>query len=78
MLLHGAGRIFDAQRYTTKEMAAMLAEDRMKDEQYAALVAARSRGKLETADVLRMMDAQTVLSPEDAVAYGFADTVLDD
>lgn len=77
LLFHSAGRHFGAERYTTREMEAMLAEDRMKDAQYASLVAERSHGKLSPEDVLTMMERHTVLSPEQLVAYGLADGMLD-
>ena len=76
VLLHPAGRVFGSQRYTTKEMEAMLAEDRLKDEQYAGLLAERSNGILTTAEVLSMMEAHTILSPEQLVEYGLAHAVL--
>ena len=71
-----AGRIFGNQRYTTHEMEAMLAEDRLKDRQYAGVVAQNSK-TLSTDDVLSMMDAHTVLAPEDLVKFGLADDILD-
>jgi ATP-dependent protease ClpP protease subunit len=76
LLLHPAGRVFGAQRYTTKEMEAMLAEDSMKDEQYASVLAERSRGKLTVDAVLAMMERHTILSPSDLVRYGLADDIL--
>lgn len=76
LLLHPAGRVFGNQRYTTKEMEAMLAEDSMKDEQYASVLAERSHGKLTTDTVLSLMERHTVLSPSDLVAYGLADDIL--
>jgi ATP-dependent protease ClpP protease subunit len=77
LLLHPAGRVFgSSQRFTAKEIGAMLAEDRLKDEQYAALVAAQSRGRLSLAQVLAMMEAQTVLTPGRLVELGLADAVL--
>jgi ATP-dependent Clp protease protease subunit len=75
MLLHLAGRVFGSQRYTAAEMASMLAEDRLKDEHYAALLAERS-GALSREEVLALMSAQTVLAPERALALGFADALL--
>lgn len=77
LLLHPAGRIFGNQRYTTQEMEAMLAEDKLKDEQYASVVADNSRGTLTINDVLMMMKAHTVLAPEDIVSYKLADAVID-
>ncbi len=76
LLLHSAGRVFGNQRYTTREMESMLAEDRLKDTQYAQIVAERSRGRLTREDVLELMQHNTVLSPADAVRYGLADAVL--
>lgn len=75
-LLHPAGRIFGNQRYTTREMAAMLAEDKMKDEHYARLVAQNSRGALSQEEVLGLMEAHTTLSPEDLLRYGLIDGIL--
>lgn len=77
LLLHPAGRRFAGDtRYTVREMEAMLAEDRLKDRQYASVVAGASRGKLTVDTVLRMMDEHTVLSPEDTVELGLADSIL--
>lgn len=76
-LLHSCGRIFGNQRYTTAEMAAMLAEDTLKDRQYATLLANNSRGRLCAEDVLLMMGRNTVLSAEDFVHFGLADSVID-
>jgi ATP-dependent protease ClpP protease subunit len=77
LLFHPAGRRFGTERYTTREMEAMLAEDRLKDAQYAGLVALRSRGNLTSEQVLEMMERHTVLSPHDLVRYGLADSILD-
>lgn len=76
MLLHSAGRQFGSQRYTSKEMKAMLIEDRLKDSQYAELVAHNSRGRLSRANVLVMMDRGTVLSPAEMIRFGLADFLL--
>lgn len=77
LLFHPAGRRFDGtMRYTVQEMEAMLAEDRLKDRQYAEIVAAASRGKLGVEQVEHMMARHTVLSPDELVALGLADAVL--
>lgn len=77
LLFHPAGRRFDGEtRFTTKEMEAMLAEDRLKDEQYAQVVARASRSKLTLEQVLELMHAHTVLSPQELMAYGLADAIL--
>jgi len=75
-LLHPAGRLFGNQRYTTREMDGMLAEDRLKNQQYAAVVAESSKGKLTVDRVLEMMEEHTVLTAEDMVMYGLAHGLL--
>lgn len=78
LLLHLAGRHFDeGKRYTASEMDAMLREDRLKDFQYASIVAEASQGRLDTKQVLTMMEKSTILTPLELVAYGLADAVLD-
>ncbi len=57
-------------------MEAMLAEDKLKDEQYASVIAENSNGILSTADVLKMMERHTILSPADLVSYGLAHEIL--
>ena len=76
LLLHPAGRMFGNQRYTTHEMEAMLAEDKLKDMQYASVLADNSCGRLTTDEVLALMQRHTVLSPAHLVAYGLADHIL--
>jgi ATP-dependent Clp protease protease subunit len=77
LLLHPAGRRFDSDaRFTTREIEAMLAEDRLKDAQYASVVAAASDGRLTHHEVLSLMEKHTVLSPEDLVRYGLAHAIL--
>jgi ATP-dependent Clp protease, protease subunit len=76
VLLHPAGRFFGNQRYTTTEMESMLREDKLKDEQYAAVIAERSLGRLAVADVLSMMQTQTVLTPDDLIRYNLAHAIL--
>lgn len=77
LLLHSAGRFFDhSQRFTTREIEAMLAEDTLKNRQYASLVAQSSKGKLNTEEVLKMMENQTVLSPVQLIELGLADSIL--
>jgi ATP-dependent protease ClpP protease subunit len=76
LLMHPAGRFFGTQRYTTREMESMLNEDRLKDQQYAALVAENSHGHLTSTEVLHMMEQHTVLSPKKLVELGLADAIL--
>jgi ATP-dependent protease ClpP protease subunit len=77
LLLHLAGRIFgEGQRFTVAEMDAMLREDRLKDFQYASVLAERSHGRLTSEQVLAMMEKNTILTPLELVTYGLADRVL--
>jgi ATP-dependent protease ClpP protease subunit len=77
LLLHLAGRTFDSpRRFSTADMASILTEDQLKDNQYAAILAEQSGGRLETAQVLEMMTRNTVLSADEAVAYGLAHDIL--
>jgi ATP-dependent protease ClpP protease subunit len=76
-LLHLAGRYFDPKtRYTARDLRTMATEDEAKDAQYAAIVAANSSGRLSPAEVLRLMEAETLLSPADFVRYGLAHAIL--
>lgn len=76
-LLHPAGRVFEStKRLTALEMSAMLAEDMLKDEQYAEVLSSRSRGKISKEQVIELMQAHTTLKPEDFIRYGFADSVI--
>jgi ATP-dependent Clp protease, protease subunit len=77
MLLHPAGRQFEpGKRFTAEEVEAMTAEDRMKDDQYASIVAANSSGKLTKLRVLELMQKQTVLTPDQIVGLGLAQEIL--
>lgn len=76
-LLHPAGRVFDGgTRLTALELSAMAHEDRIKDAQYADIVARNSRGLLTPEAVLGLMEAHTVLTAEDFVRFGLAERVL--
>jgi ATP-dependent protease ClpP protease subunit len=76
MLLHLAGRKFDPHtRYTADEMEAMAREDRLKDMQYATVVANASH-ILSVPEVLDLMKRNTILSPEELITYGLAHAML--
>ena len=78
MLLHLAGRIFeDTKRMTAHDLEMMAEEDRLKDAQYAEIIADNSHGKLTQTDVLEMMQKETLLTPPDLIAMGLADTILE-
>jgi ATP-dependent Clp protease, protease subunit len=77
MLLHLAGRTFDqSKRFTTVDMASMLAEDKLKDYQYASVVASATNGKYSPEKILNMMARNTILTPQEAVNMGLAHKVL--
>jgi ATP-dependent protease ClpP protease subunit len=77
LLLHRAGRVFEIdKRITASELEAMYREDTLKDMHYASVVAENSGGKLNTQDVLELMDGNTILTPADAVAFGICDGIL--
>jgi ATP-dependent protease ClpP protease subunit len=76
LLLHLAGRVFEAgKRFTREEIEAMTNEDRLKDEQYASVIAEHSTG-LTTPRVLEMMKNNTILTPLELVRYGLAEREL--
>jgi ATP-dependent Clp protease, protease subunit len=77
LLLHLAGRVFDTpKRFTTPEMESIVKEDKLKDFQYASVIAERSAGKLTVQAVLDLMAHNTVLSASEAVELGIAHAVL--
>jgi ATP-dependent protease ClpP protease subunit len=79
LLLHLAGRIFDGgTRFTMPEIEAMVREDKLKDLQYASVVAERSGGHLTTEKVLSMMQRNTLLTPQELVSWGLADSILEE
>ncbi len=78
LLLHLAGRTFDTQkRLTTPEMECIVKEDKLKDFQYASVIAECSSGRLTVQDVLDLMANNTVLTPRDAVDLGIAHAILE-
>jgi len=78
LLLHLAGRTFEnPKRFTTPEMESIVKEDKLKDFQYASVIAERSNGRLTTQEVLELMANNTVLTPSQAVEYGLADAILE-
>ncbi|HEY0010351.1 MAG TPA: ATP-dependent Clp protease proteolytic subunit [Candidatus Paceibacterota bacterium] len=77
LLFHMAGSSFEGnKRYTACEIDAFLREYRLKDFQYASIVAERSNGRLTTEQVLSMMEKNTILTPIELVSYGLADAIL--
>jgi ATP-dependent Clp protease, protease subunit len=78
LLLHLAGRTFETpKRLTTPEMESIIKEDKIKDFQYASVIADRSNGKLTVQKVLDLMAANTVITAREAVEFGIAHTILE-
>lgn len=77
VLLHLAGGSFEAgKRYTANDVDAVVREYRLKDFQYASILAERSRGRLSSEQVLGMMEKNTILTPLELVSYGLADAII--
>lgn len=77
LLLHLGGRTFGTdKRFSTADMEAIIKEDSLKDYQYSCVVADATRGKYSPEKVLDMMKKNTILTAEEAVNMGLADTVL--
>lgn len=77
LLLHPAGRMFEeGKRYTALEHDAMLREDKLKDYQYASIIAENSGGRLTPEKVQELMERHTILTPTDLLSYGLIDRVL--
>ncbi len=78
LLFHLAGRTFEqGKRYSTLDMENMLKEDKLKDYQYACIVADATRGRFDTEKILEMMRNNTVLTSEEALNIGLAHKVLE-
>lgn len=77
LLFHLAGSSFESgKRYTANELDAILREYRLKDFQYASIVAECSNGRLTTEQVLLMMEKNTILTPPELVSFGLAESIL--
>ncbi len=76
LLLHLSGRTFDSgKRYTAEEIDAIVNEDRIKDKQYASVIAEHSN--LREQQVMKMMRSHTLLTPDKLIKYGLAEAILD-
>ncbi len=77
LLLHLAGRTFETpKRFTTPELESIIKEDKLKDFQYASVIAEQSEGRLTVQEVLDLMANNTVLTPSDAIELGIAHQIL--
>jgi ATP-dependent Clp protease, protease subunit len=77
MLLHLAGRTFEGdRRFSTKDMSDMLNEDKLKDYQYACVIADATAGKSTPESILALMARNTIITSEEAVRMGLAHKVL--
>lgn len=77
-LLHMGGRTFDrATRFTNVEIENMLKESRLRDYQYACVLADATSGRSTPEKILELMSKETILNAEEAVNLGLAHKVLD-
>ena len=73
LLLHLAGRTFEEEkRFSTAEMDSMLKEDKIKDYQYACVVADGTGNKCTPEKILELMSSNTILTAEEALGMGLA------
>lgn len=77
LLLHLAGRTLDQpKRYSSGDFENMLREDKLKDYQYACVVSDATNGMHSPEKVLALMEKDTILSAEEALAMGLAHRIL--
>jgi ATP-dependent Clp protease, protease subunit len=77
LLLHLAGRTFEGgKRFSSLDLENALKEDRLKDYQYACVVADATNGRYTPERILGLMAENTLLTAEEAVNMGLADRVL--
>lgn len=77
LLLHLGGRTFVAnKRFSTMDMENILKEDKLKDYQYACVIADATHGRHTPERILELMAHNTVLTAEEAVNMGLAHKVL--
>lgn len=77
LLLHLAGRTFtEAKRFSSADIDNMIKEDRLKDYQYASILATASDGKYEVDKILELMSKNTIMTAEEAVNMGLAQEVI--
>ena len=78
LLLHLGGRTFGTdKRFSTMDMENTLKEDKLKDYQYACVVADATKGKYTPEKIMEMMAKNTILTAEEAVAMGLAEAILE-
>jgi ATP-dependent Clp protease, protease subunit len=77
LLLHLAGRTFEGgKRFSSLDLENALKEDRLKDYQYACVVADATGGRYTPEKILDLMAQNTLLTAEEAVNMGLAEKVL--
>ena len=73
LLLHLGGRTLESDtRFSTAELENLLKENRLKDYQYACIVADATRGRYSPERILELMSRDTILTAEEAVNLGLA------
>lgn len=77
MLLHLGGRTLAAERrYSTQDLENLLNENRLRDYQYACLLADATNGRATPARILELMAKNTILTAEEALNLGLAHHIL--
>ncbi|HEX7724878.1 MAG TPA: ATP-dependent Clp protease proteolytic subunit [Candidatus Paceibacterota bacterium] len=77
LLLHLAGRTLEKDvRHSSADLESMVKEDKLKDEQYARVVAEACGGTITAEYVLDLMKKNTLLTAEEAVAMGMAHGIV--
>ncbi|MDB5266234.1 MAG: Clp protease ClpP [Parcubacteria group bacterium] len=77
LLLHLGGRTFEeGKRFSTYDIEDMLKENKLKDYQYACVLADATEGRYSPERILELMSKNTILSAEEAVRMGLAHKVI--
>jgi len=78
LLLHLAGRTLDRdKRISTADLESMLKEDKLKDFQYACIIAQACGGSWTPERILEMMARNTILTAQEAVSMGLAQGIVE-
>ena len=78
LLFHLAGRTLEKDvRHSSADLESMVKEDKLKDEQYARVVAEACGADVTAEQVLGLMRQNTLLTAEEAVAMGLAHGIIE-
>lgn len=78
LLFHLAGRTLEKDvRHSSADLESMVKEDKLKDQQYARVVAEACGGGMTAEQALDLMKKNTLLTAEEAVAMGLAHGIIE-